>query len=148
MTTRPPQETPRFHVLPTYVRQREPLPYPATTLVIVQHLFVSHCGRYWAWLIIGTFYDRHDKAVWKSEVFLAMNPGEEDSDDESGEDSGAESDVYGGEEDELVSEREVDTLIPGSDSGGESTLTDDEGRGDSVDASGHRAASRGESPVS
>lgn len=147
MTTRRPRETPPFHVPPTYVRQSEPLPYPATTLVIAQHLFVSHCCRYWAWLIVGTFYDRHDKAIWNSEVFLAMNP-EEDSDDESDEESGAESGVYGGSEDETGSEREMETLGSNSDSGGESSLAGHEGRGESVRASGRQAASRGESPAS
>lgn len=87
-------------------------------------------------------------AIWNPEMFLAMNPEDEDSDDESHEDSEADSDVYTIGEDESGQEREVERLSQGSDSSGESFPTDNEGRSASVDVRGHQVISRGELPAS
>lgn len=48
------------------------LPYPATKLVISQYL-KAYSGRpaYWAWIIVGAFYDKDDNCLWSTEVFAA-----------------------------------------------------------------------------
>lgn len=96
--------TRRPHAHTTFIHQNHPLPYPATTLVLSQHVFVSRCGRYWAWLIRAVFYDARDNAVWGKEVFLARTPegrvflqtGDDSS--EEGSSSGEESSSEGSEE--------------------------------------------------
>ncbi|SPO01183.1 uncharacterized protein DNG_03930 [Cephalotrichum gorgonifer] len=149
MATRIPQPErtpPRYRVRPNYARWSEPLPYPAVALVIAQHLFLSHCGRYWAWLIVGTFYDRNDEALWRAEVFMAMNPGEEDDGRSSaGDVEGDElSEAGESEEHEEESGYEFETLVSdsNSDSGGASSWLGDDSADDGEE-SGHD--SQGES---
>jgi len=36
-----------------------------------QYLYVSRRPRFWAWLIVGGFYDPDDKELWHTEIFLA-----------------------------------------------------------------------------
>lgn len=140
MATRPP----RRHVPVTFIHQREPFPYPATTLVIVQHLFVSRCGQYWAWRITGTFYDVRGGPVWWSEVCLAKTPEEDDgegseSDEESSETSSTDDpweDVSGEESGE---ESLASTSVPPR----ESARTGG-ARGEGVHGAHHRSG-RGES---
>lgn len=84
------------------------LPYPATKLIITQYLKVCF-GRppYWAWIVVGAFYDKDDNCLWSTEVFAAhldvdpdyqtFQPGEV-TDEESEEESETES----------VSEEQVD----------------------------------------
>ena len=135
MTTR--AERPRLHVTPTYAYQEEPFPYPATTLVVSQHLFISHDSRCWAWLITGTFYDAQDKAVWGTEVFLAMNPEDESG---GGDERPEESAREGTGEDE--SEGEIQISDSSSDSGYE-LPTGARGFGVRVSGGGHRTTSGG-----
>jgi hypothetical protein len=47
-------------------------PYPATKLIIAQHLRIDHELGYWGWLIVATFYDQFDEPVWSTEVCLAQ----------------------------------------------------------------------------
>ncbi|CAJ2509690.1 Uu.00g147160.m01.CDS01 [Anthostomella pinea] len=47
------------------------LPYPATKLLIGQHLCVHPSRRSWAWLVVGAFYDDKDNELWHIEVFLS-----------------------------------------------------------------------------
>ncbi|KAH9992565.1 hypothetical protein F4779DRAFT_631948 [Xylariaceae sp. FL0662B] len=47
------------------------LPFPATKIIIGQHLWVHPSLRSWAWLIVGSFYDDHDSELWHTEVFLS-----------------------------------------------------------------------------
>ncbi|KAL7619371.1 hypothetical protein AAE478_009908 [Parahypoxylon ruwenzoriense] len=46
------------------------LPYPATKLIIGQHLWVHPSRHSWAWLIVGSFYDAEDYEIWHLELFL------------------------------------------------------------------------------
>lgn len=125
--TRPQTTRPHLHVPPNYVRQARRLPYPATTLVIAQHFFRSYSGRYWAWLITGIFYDVYDKALWSSEVFLAMNP--EDTDEESDDDEeGEEQYVYSRAESSSSAESSSEADGSDSDSDGDSLRFRDERR--------------------
>lgn len=142
--TRPQTARPHLHVPPNHVRQAQHLPWPATTLVIAQHFFRSHSGRYWAWLIRGTFYDVRDKALWSSEVFLAMNP--EDS-DEGEEDDGSEGQYVYGRESFSGSESGSGTDGPDTDSGhGSSWLSDGERPRGRTGRAGYRGTSQGELP--
>lgn len=142
--TRPQTARPHLHVPPNHVRQVQHLPWPATTLVIAQHFFRSHSGRYWAWLIRGTFYDVHDKALWSSEVFLAMNP--EDS-DEGEEDEGSEGQYVYGRESSPASESVSRTDGSGSDSDhGSSWLRGGERPRGRTGRAGYRGTSQGELP--
>jgi hypothetical protein len=45
------------------------LPYPATKLVIFQCLYATYAPRFWACLIVGTFYDAEDNALWSIQIF-------------------------------------------------------------------------------
>ncbi|CRK48217.1 hypothetical protein BN1723_007902, partial [Verticillium longisporum] len=49
------------------------LPYPATKLIIGQYLYLSTRPRFWAWLIVGTFYDKDNHKVWSTEIFAIHN---------------------------------------------------------------------------
>ena len=48
------------------------LPAPATKLIIGQHLYASVSPRFWAWLIVATFYDIDDNPIWSTEIFLGQ----------------------------------------------------------------------------
>lgn len=64
------------------------LPHPATKLIITQHLvFDSESDNpYWAWLIVGAFYDRQGNALWSTEIFWAHLDIELESDTDEGSD--------------------------------------------------------------
>ncbi|KAF5023396.1 hypothetical protein F66182_4553 [Fusarium sp. NRRL 66182] len=59
------------------------LPAPATKLIITQHLKASRDSPYWAWIIVGAFYDRDNNIIWSTEVFAGHLEVEVDSDDDS-----------------------------------------------------------------
>lgn len=46
------------------------LPYPAVRVIIGQHFYFSAAPRFWAWYIVGVFYDSRDNELWHTEVFL------------------------------------------------------------------------------
>ncbi|KAG6015095.1 hypothetical protein E4U54_004248 [Claviceps lovelessii] len=56
-------------------------PRPATKLIITQYLECEDISC-WAWIIVGTFFDSHDRPLWSTEIFLARF--DHDSDSESG----------------------------------------------------------------
>ncbi|KAG4282459.1 hypothetical protein FPRO06_09132 [Fusarium proliferatum] len=60
-----------------------PLPYPASKLIITQHLEASRESPFWAWIIVGAFYDRQDNVLWSSEIFAGRLDIDSDSEDES-----------------------------------------------------------------
>lgn len=144
--TRPQTARSHLYVPPNHVRQAQHLPWPATTLVIAQHFFRSHCGRYWAWLVTGTFYDVRDKALWSSEVFLVMNP--EDSDEEGEGDEGGEGWQYVYDR-ESSSGSESGSGTDGPDTGsgrGLLWLRDGEGHRGRTGRAGYHGISQGELP--
>jgi hypothetical protein len=59
------------------------LPAPATKLIITQHLAASRDSPFWAWIIIGAFYDRHGNTLWSTKIFLGYLGVDTDSDDET-----------------------------------------------------------------
>lgn len=61
------------------------LPAPATKLIITQHLQASRDSPYWAWIIVGAFYDSDNNIVWSTEIFAGHLDVEVDSDEESGD---------------------------------------------------------------
>ncbi|RMJ18889.1 hypothetical protein CDV36_001499 [Fusarium kuroshium] len=61
------------------------LPAPATKLIITQHLQASRDSPYWAWIIVGAFYDCDNNVVWSTEIFAGHLDVEVDSDEESGD---------------------------------------------------------------
>ncbi|KPM40301.1 hypothetical protein AK830_g6272 [Neonectria ditissima] len=58
-------------------------PPPATKLVITQHLEVSQDPPFWAWIIVGAFFDDEDNVLWSTEVFAGHLDIQLESDDES-----------------------------------------------------------------
>ncbi|UPL00968.1 hypothetical protein LCI18_011902 [Fusarium solani-melongenae] len=94
------------------------LPAPATKLIITQHLQASRDSPYWAWIIVGAFYDSDNNIIWSTEIFAGHLDVEDNSDTESGdgesvstlsevglsdsEDTDSASDIYSsGSEDDL-----------------------------------------------
>lgn len=70
------------------------LPYPATKLVITQHLEVGHEDPHlWAWIIVGAFYDSNDTVIWSSELFLAHLDTQLEADTEEESEDGESSDA-------------------------------------------------------
>jgi hypothetical protein len=69
------------------------LPYPATKLVVTQHLQASREDPpFWAWIIVGAFYDSNDTVLWSTQIFVAHLDIEFESDtEEESETSDAES---------------------------------------------------------
>lgn len=61
------------------------LPAPATKLIITQHLEASRDSPYWAWIIVGAFYDSDNNIVWSAEIFAGHLDVDVDSDEESGD---------------------------------------------------------------
>lgn len=64
------------------------LPAPATKLIITQHLKFSQDPPFWAWIIVGAFYDHEDTVLWSTQVFaghldIEVESDEEESDVES-----------------------------------------------------------------
>ncbi|KAF5249617.1 hypothetical protein FANTH_5124 [Fusarium anthophilum] len=62
-----------------------PLPYPASKLIITQRLEASRESPFWAWIIVGAFYDRQDNVLWSTEIFAGRLDIDSDSEDESSE---------------------------------------------------------------
>jgi hypothetical protein len=58
------------------------LPAPAVKLIIGQHLRISYDPPFWAWLIVGTFFDRDGNALWSIQIFAAQAIDSSDSEDE------------------------------------------------------------------
>ena len=58
------------------------LPAPATKLVVTQHLRAVQSPPFWAWIIVGAFYDRDNNVLWSTEVFAGHLDIESESDDE------------------------------------------------------------------
>lgn len=75
-------DTPELHQRTIQVEDGY-LPAPATKLVITQHLEVSQDPPFWAWIIVGAFYDLEDSIIWSTEVFAGHLDIEFESDDES-----------------------------------------------------------------
>jgi hypothetical protein len=46
------------------------LPYPAVKCTISRVTYSSSRPRFWACLVIGTFYDAEDNNLWQTEVFI------------------------------------------------------------------------------
>lgn len=74
------------------------LPSPATKLIITQILKTSQDPPFWAWIIVGAFYDNQDRIIWSTELFVAHldiqfesdeeeDSEEEDSEEEEGQDT-------------------------------------------------------------
>lgn len=69
------------------------LPPPATKLVVTQYLEADPEVPYWAWIIVGAFYDRADNIIWSSRIFVGHlnvileSEGEEAQSSASSEDS-------------------------------------------------------------
>ncbi|KAH7143646.1 hypothetical protein EDB81DRAFT_842879 [Dactylonectria macrodidyma] len=61
------------------------LPAPATRLVVTQHLRVYRDPFFWAYIVVGAFFDEQDNVLWSTEIFLVqLDPEVElDSDEES-----------------------------------------------------------------
>lgn len=59
------------------------LPAPATKLIITQHLKASRDSPYWAWIIVGAFYDCNNNVLWSTEVFTGRLEVDSDSDEET-----------------------------------------------------------------
>ncbi|KAK1993278.1 hypothetical protein LX36DRAFT_714712 [Colletotrichum falcatum] len=71
----------------------EYLPYPATKLIIAQYWHCSRDPPFWGYLIVGTFFDRHNNVVWSTEIF-ALQPDtrrSRDAHSDASSDSGVES---------------------------------------------------------
>ncbi|KAF9767773.1 hypothetical protein IL306_015010 [Fusarium sp. DS 682] len=64
-----------------------PLPSPASKLIITQHLEASRDSPFWAWIIVGAFYDRQDNILWSTEIFAGRLDIDPDSEDESSDTS-------------------------------------------------------------
>ncbi|KAK7432298.1 hypothetical protein QQZ08_001244 [Neonectria magnoliae] len=89
-------------------------PPPATKLVITQHLEVSQDPPYWAWIIVGAFFDEEDNALWSTEVFVGHLDIQFESDDESTSSDSGLSEIRVGQEytDVLDSEPELPSSEP------------------------------------
>lgn len=61
------------------------LPSPATKLVVTQILQASQDPPFWAWIIVGAFYDCHNRIIWSTEVFAGHLDIQFESDDEGSE---------------------------------------------------------------
>lgn len=46
-------------------------PPPAVKLVITQYLETNWDPPFWAWIIVGAFYDCHEQIIWSTEIFVA-----------------------------------------------------------------------------
>lgn len=69
------------------------LPYPATKLVITQYLKARSDPPFWAWIIVGAFYDSDDNIIWSTEVFVAHLDIQLESDSEEESEDGGVSDA-------------------------------------------------------
>jgi hypothetical protein len=79
------------------------LPPPATKLIITQILEASQDPPFWAWIIVGAFYDSQDRVLWSTELFVAHLDIHFESDEE--QDSEAEEEA----ETDLESESEPES---------------------------------------
>ncbi|KAG5923830.1 hypothetical protein E4U53_003522, partial [Claviceps sorghi] len=72
-------------------------PRPATKLVVTQYLEGEDISC-WAWIIVGTFFDSHNRPLWSTEIFITRLDLDsvsesEDSVNESDSDSDSEGDT-------------------------------------------------------
>jgi hypothetical protein len=76
------------------------LPPPAVKLVVTQYCrSVRDCDiPFWAWIVVGVFYDAQDNALWSTELFVLGPIGNDDDDDDdesvSSADSTSSSELY------------------------------------------------------
>ncbi|RGP65930.1 hypothetical protein FLONG3_9062 [Fusarium longipes] len=89
------------------------LPAPATKLVITQHLAASRDSPYWAWIIVGAFYDQHGNTLWSTKIFLGYLGVDTDSDDEIS-DSDSSSSVTESDVEETDATSDIDPPYPPS----------------------------------
>lgn len=66
------------------------LPPPATKLIITQILKTSQDPPFWAWIIVGAFYDNQDRIIWSTELFAAHLDIQFESDEEQDSEEEAE----------------------------------------------------------
>ncbi|KAL7899615.1 hypothetical protein HDV63DRAFT_416423 [Trichoderma sp. SZMC 28014] len=66
------------------------LPPPATKLIITQILKTSQDPPFWAWIIVGAFYDSQDRIIWSTELFAAHLDIQFESDEEQDSEEEAE----------------------------------------------------------
>ncbi|EGR45201.1 uncharacterized protein TRIREDRAFT_111418 [Trichoderma reesei QM6a] len=79
------------------------LPPPATKLIITQVLKASQDPPFWAWIIVGAFYDSENRILWSTELFAAHLDIQFESDEEQLSEAEAE-------EEEEEEEEEPGTL--------------------------------------
>ncbi|KAF4466131.1 hypothetical protein FALBO_7019 [Fusarium albosuccineum] len=96
------------------------LPAPATKLIVTQHLKASQDSPYWAWIIVGAFYDRNNNVIWSTEIFAGHLDVDLDSDEESsdGESVSSSEEVEVGQSDSEETDSESDVYssdLEGSD---------------------------------
>jgi hypothetical protein len=80
------------------------LPPPATKLIITQVLKASQDPPFWAWIIVGAFYDSENRILWSTELFAAHLDIQFESDEEQLSEAEAEEEEE--EEEEEVEEEE------------------------------------------
>ncbi|KAK1251874.1 hypothetical protein MKX07_007353 [Trichoderma sp. CBMAI-0711] len=80
------------------------LPPPATKLIITQVLKASQDPPFWAWIIVGAFYDSENRILWSTELFAAHLDIQFESDEEQISEAEAEEE----EEEEEEEAEEVD----------------------------------------
>ncbi|KAK1767390.1 hypothetical protein QBC33DRAFT_67379 [Phialemonium atrogriseum] len=56
--------------LPGPIYHSVDLPYPAVRAIVGQHFYFSVYPRFWAWYIVGAFYDIAGNELWHTEIFL------------------------------------------------------------------------------
>jgi len=57
-------------VLASIGRPVPEFPYPAVKVVVGQYLYISRRPPFWAWLIVGGFYDTDGNELWHTEIYL------------------------------------------------------------------------------
>jgi hypothetical protein len=70
------------------------LPAPAVKLVVTQYLKTSVESPFWAWIIVGAFYDANNRIIWSARLFacqLDVDSEASSSDSESGTSSSSSS---------------------------------------------------------
>ncbi|ETR98294.1 hypothetical protein M419DRAFT_89037 [Trichoderma reesei RUT C-30] len=97
------------------------LPPPATKLIITQVLKASQDPPFWAWIIVGAFYDSENRILWSTELFAAHLDIQFESDEEQLSEAEAEEEE---EEEEEESSRCISSHTPSPTmSGGWNPLT-------------------------
>ncbi|KAL7817175.1 hypothetical protein V8C26DRAFT_79363 [Trichoderma gracile] len=87
------------------------LPPPATKLIITQVLKASQDPPFWAWIIVGAFYDSEGRTFWSTELFAAHLDIRLESDEEQVSEAEAEADVETGVAPEPESSTEAEAEV-------------------------------------